>query len=119
MVPRLTCMERSLTTTRPSNDLGQAVHVDDDVGVGFGCGAHRDAPVAGLRGRRCQRNVDRLTDAQCAGLFRQRLDQEDELCALLQAVDHRRREFGALAMKLTRAVSPFAQPSQAILTRSP
>ena len=28
--------------------LGQAVHVDDDVGVGFGCGAHREASGCGV-----------------------------------------------------------------------
>ena len=39
-------------------------------------------------------HVDRLADAQCTRFFRQRLDQEDELGAFLETIDHRRREFG-------------------------
>jgi hypothetical protein len=43
---------------------------------------------------RQQGHVDRLPDAQLAGFFRQRLDQKNELGALLEAVDDRRRELG-------------------------
>ena len=41
-----------------------------------------------------------------SGRVRPRLDQEHELGALLQAVDHRRRELRLRAMKLTLAVRP-------------
>ena len=133
IVPRFTCMERSRTTCRPPKDLvrpctsmtisGVATAAIGGIG---GRGVHRDASgfSASLRRRhgrplRHQRHVDRLADAKLLGLVRQRLDEKDELGALLEAVDHRRREFGLLAMKLMCAVRSPAQPSQPTLISSP
>ena len=43
MVPRFTCIDRSRTTVRPSNDLVRPSHVDRDVGRGA---SWRLAPAA-------------------------------------------------------------------------
>ena len=59
----------------------------------FGRGAHRDACGCGA-GAGCRARVTSTgwPTRNVAGLFRQRLDQKDELGALFEAVDHRRRE---------------------------
>src|ERR1700750_304344 len=89
MVPRFTCIDRSCTTSRPLNDFDRPW---TSMAISDARGAVSIIAASWRFGG--EEHADGLADAQAVRLVGPRLDQIDQLVALLEAVDHRRRVFG-------------------------
>src|SRR4051794_5219082 len=89
MVPRFTCIDRSCTTSRPVNDFDSPW-----TSMAISEASVAVSVIAASRRFGVEEHADRLADLKAVRLVRPRLDQVDQLVALLEAVDHRRRIFG-------------------------
>src|SRR3954464_3432679 len=89
MVPRLTCIDRSCTTSRPLKDFERTW-----TSMAISEASAAVSVIAASWRLGVEEHADRLADLKTVRLAGPRLDQIDQLAALLEAVDHRRRVFG-------------------------